>query len=111
MSTVGNNLPRCKVPSHRKGLRMAETIGWRELRELNKPLNAEIRERTQRVTQVAATYSGAAAADAAWVAALPGPIPSAFDIADLGDDVLSAFGSNPSVNELVSLRLSVLSNE
>ena len=58
---------------------------------------------------VVATYTAGAAA-AAWAAALAGPTPGAFDIADLGDDVVHALDQSPSVDELVQLRLDVLSD-
>jgi hypothetical protein len=51
------------------------------------------------VAAVASFTAGAAAA--------AGPSPEAFDIADLGDDVLRRFNDDPTVDDLISLRKSV----
>jgi len=56
---------------------------------------------------VAATYA-AAVAQVAAVAAAAGPTPESFDVADLGDEILRRFGDNPSLEELIGLRKSVL---
>ena len=52
--------------------------------------------------------AGAAAMFTAGAAAAAGPNPSAFAVADLGDDALERLSSNPTIGDLIDLRIASL---